>query len=288
MNSRDGKWTLIFDTAKCNGCCNCVIATMDEYVDNEHSGYSRPMPRHGHKWLDIECHERGRYPMVDVAYLLKTCQHCEDPPCAKPVPGAVRKRDDGIVVIDPVKAAGRPEIVQACPYGAIHWNEELQLPQQWLMDAHLLDSGWRQTRASQACPTGALTLRRMGDVELAAARSAENLSELRPELDSKPRVFYKNLHRVRSVFLAGTVVEPTGESADVVPGATVTLHSPAGELTASTRTDAFGDFKFDGLQPAAEGAWQVRIETAGGGNRRLEVKADRSQHLGDITVADHG
>ena len=53
--------------------------------------------------------------------------------------GAVSKREDGIVIIDPVKARGQQEIVDACPYGAISWNEEKQLPSsfsRWWIEAN--------------------------------------------------------------------------------------------------------------------------------------------------------
>ncbi|MGF6478513.1 acyl-CoA synthetase (AMP-forming)/AMP-acid ligase II [Paraburkholderia sp. JPY419] len=65
---------------------------------------------------------------------------------------AVRKRSDGIVIIDPEKARGRKDIVKSCPYKAIVWNEELQVPQTWIFDAHLLDQGWQHPRCEQVCP----------------------------------------------------------------------------------------------------------------------------------------
>lgn len=42
--------------------------------------------------------------------------------------GAIRTRADDIVITDPDKARGRQDIVKACPYKAIVWNEEPQLP----------------------------------------------------------------------------------------------------------------------------------------------------------------
>ena len=42
--------------------------------------------------------------------------HCDEAPCIDAAPdGAVYKRPDGLVIIDPVKAAGRPEIVGQLP-----------------------------------------------------------------------------------------------------------------------------------------------------------------------------
>ena len=42
---------------------------MDEYVGNDWPGYTRPMPKHGHRWIDILQKERGQVPMIDIAYV---------------------------------------------------------------------------------------------------------------------------------------------------------------------------------------------------------------------------
>jgi nitrate reductase beta subunit len=65
--------------------------------------------------------------------------------------GAISKRADGIVIIDPEKSKGQKEIVDACPYGAVYWNEEKQIPQAWIFHAHLLDDGWTETRHGASC-----------------------------------------------------------------------------------------------------------------------------------------
>ena len=63
--------------------------------------------------------------MIDVAYLPIPCMHCDRAPCIEAAKGgAVYKRDDGIVIIDPEKAKGQKSILEACPYNAIWWNEE--------------------------------------------------------------------------------------------------------------------------------------------------------------------
>ena len=79
--------------------------------------------------MNIERKERGQYPMVQVAYLPTPCMHCQEAPCMADSPaGTIYRREDGLVIIDPEKAKGHPEIVDTCPYGAIYWNEEAQVP----------------------------------------------------------------------------------------------------------------------------------------------------------------
>ena len=42
--------------------------------------------------------------------------------------GAIMRKRNGIVIIDPKKAVGQKQIVDACPYGAIFWNERKTCP----------------------------------------------------------------------------------------------------------------------------------------------------------------
>src|SRR3989440_764554 len=129
------KWNMIIDVAECTNCNLCTLASMDEYVGNEFPGYTAPMPKHGHKWINILQKERGQIPMIDIAYVPTMCNHCDDAPCMKADKvGAITKRDDGIILIDPVKAKGQKHLVEACPYGHIWWKDEPRLPQSWPFD----------------------------------------------------------------------------------------------------------------------------------------------------------
>jgi Fe-S-cluster-containing dehydrogenase component len=251
------QWHLIVDVALCENCCNCQLASKDEYVGNEFPGYSAPHPAHGAGVVRIERTVRGTGSQVDVGYLPRMCNHCADAPCVKAAPDAITQRPDGIVIIDPVKAKGRKDIVDACPYGAVIWNEELQLPQNWIFDAHLLDQGWKEPRCQQVCPTGAIASVKASDSEIAVRARADGLEVLKPELGTNPRVHYRNLHRVTKHFVAGSVFARSGGIADCVEGAGVTLLKNGAEV-ATTETDAFGDFKFDRLDPGS-GLYRVQI-----------------------------
>jgi len=275
------KWNLIIDVARCNNCNNCFLANKDEHVDNDFPGYAAPQPRHGHRWIDILRRERGRAPMVDVAYLPTLCNHCDDAPCVNASrDGAVYKRPDGIVIIDPQKAAGKKEIVGSCPYGAIWWNEERQVAQTWIFDAHLLDQGWQEPRCAQVCPTAAIRSLKAEDSEMQGVAESEALEVLHPELGTKPRVYYKNLYRYTKCFIGGSVAVDHNGVIDCLEGADVTL-SMAGAQLAQQRTDNYGDFKFDRLDRDS-GTYAIEISHPAHGRQVVAARSGESQYLGTI------
>lgn len=277
------KWNLIVDLDNCTNCNGCVLACHDEHVDNDFPGYAAPMPKHGHSWIEIRQKVRGKTPHVDVAYLPVMCQHCDDAPCMKSAKnGAVTKRADGIVIIDPVKSKGQKELVEACPYGAIWWNEDLQIPQHWIFDAHLLDQGWTEPRAQQSCATGAITAVKVTDEEMRAMASARGLEHLHPEFGTKPRVWYANLHRYNSAFIAGSVEVTVKGVTDCVEGARIVLNKDGKEVQ-STVSDVYGDFKIDRL-PVESGAYTVEISHEKAGSKSLDVELKESVYLGDISL----
>ena len=149
-------------------------------------------------------------------------------------------------VIDPVKAKGQKQLVEACPYGHIWWNEELGLPQAWPFDAHLIDQGWQQTRGEQSCPTGAMRALKVEDAEMAQLARDEQLEVIKPALGTKPRIYYKNLWRYDSCFIGGTLSAAKDGVVDCVEGAAIRLLKD-GAAVAETKSDNYGDFKFDRL-----------------------------------------
>lgn len=275
------KWNLIIDVAECTNCNLCTLAAMDEYVDNDFPGYSAPMPKHGHQWINILQKERGQIPTIDVAYVPTMCNHCDSAPCVAKGGGAVTKRADGIVIIDPVKAKGRKDLVESCPYGHIWWNKELKLPQAWTFDAHLIDQGWKQTRGEQSCPTGAMKAVCVDDADMTAIALKDNLEVIKPELGTKPRVYYKNLWRYSSCFIAGTVSAKVKDLVECVEGAKVRLVKD-GSVVAETTTDNYGDFKFDRLTENS-GEYVVEI-VSGRSKKQVKAQLGASVTLGEIRL----
>jgi len=279
------KWNLIVDVERCDNCRICFLATKDEHIGNDFPGYAAPQPPQGHNWIEIERNERGTYPIVDAHFMPVMCNHCDDAPCMKAAKdGAVKKRADGIVIIDPEKAKGQKAIVDACPYGAISWNEELQLPQAWIFDAHLLDDGWKQPRAEQSCPTDVFRSVKIEDREMQRIVEAEGLEVLQPELGTKPRVYYKNLHLMTRCFVGGSVVANVEGVEECAEGAEVILKRDGSEVARAT-TDTFGEFKIDKLEKNSGGyELEVNSDSSGSFSTAFDL-GDESLYLGEMILA---
>jgi len=276
------EWHMIIDPVLCENCNNCVLAVKDEYVGNDFPGYTAPHPDQGQGVIRIGRVVRGSGSQIDTAYLPQLCNHCADAPCQRYAPDVVRRREDGIVIIDPERARGRRDLVDSCPYGAIVWNEAEQLPQQWIFDAHLLDQGWKEPRIQTVCPTEAITCVRTTPAAMAARVQAEGLEVLKPELQTKPRVYYRNLYRVRDCFVAGSVAVVIGTGTECCAGATVTLEG--GATVQSVTTDHFGDFKFDGL-PTRSGPYRLTVIHPDFGTVESDVgRLESSLSLGEILL----
>lgn len=275
------KRNLIVHVGRCLDCRNCVIADLDERIGNDFPGYAAPAAPSSESTIRILRRDRGSAPLVDTTYLPVMCNHCDDAPCRRVGGEAVRKRDDGIVVIDPVAARGRRDIAEACPYGAIVWNEELGLPQTWIFDAHLLDQGWTAPRCVQACPTDVFETVTLDDAAMAARARRDGLRVLRPELGTRPRVWYRGLDRWEADFVGGSVSVETAAGIDCVADARVTLRTADREI-AELRTDVFGDFRFDGLRLGGDEI-EISVDHALG-TALLGLRPTESVNLGEIRL----
>ena len=161
--------------------------------------------------------------------------------------------------------------MDACPYGAIYWNEELQLPQKCTGCAHLLDNGEKVPRCVEACPTDAL---RFGEEEELKdlIRGAE---VLKPELGLGPKVYYRN---IPGRFIAGTLFDP--EEQEIIEGAR--CHLSDGAKNWETATDDFGDFWFRDLPV---GRYDLRITAPGYQPILLEgLDTEKDLNVGDLPM----
>jgi Fe-S-cluster-containing dehydrogenase component len=260
----------VIDVASCNGCYNCQLACKDEHVGNDWTPYAKPQPDIGQFWTKLEETVQGSTPKVKIHWMPKMCNHCDNPSCVTG-DGAVYKREDGLVIIDPEKAAGRKDIVDRCPYGAIYWNEELSLAQKCTGCAHLLDGGYSKPRCVESCPHDAITFGE--DSELTDL--IEGAEVLKPETGCGPRVYYRN---VPGLFVAGTAYDPVEE--EVLVGATCRLIN-GGKLW-MLKTDEYGDFWFKDLP---KGIYDLVIEAPGFKPKTFNgLRVKEALNLGDIPL----
>jgi len=273
----------VLDLSMCNGCYNCQIACKDEHVGNDWPPYSLSEPDTGQFWMKVDQKDVGTVPKVKVVYLPSTCMHCDDAPCMKAATnGAVYKRSDGIVIIDPVKSVGQKQLVAACPYGAIYYNEALNIPQKCTACAHLLDTassttdpGLQVPRCVDICPTEAL---KFGDDTDPAFQALIAQAEvLNPEFGTKPRMYYLNLPKP---WIAGSVFDPVID--ECIEGATVTATEVVSGATYSATSDNYGDFWLNGL--AGNKTYNVTMSMAGYFTKQVTVFVQDGSNIGDIPL----
>ena len=265
----------VIDVSRCNGCYCCQIACKDEHVGNDWTPYAKPQPDTGQFWLKQNEFVRGTVPKVKASYRPVLCMHCDDAPCipACPIEGAIYKRDDGLVIIDPVKCTGCKNCVDSCPYGVIYFNEDLNIAQKCTGCAHLLDNGWTVPRCVDVCPTEAIKFGEESELKELISKA----EILNPEYKAKPRVYYLNLPRK---FVAGTVYDP--KEKEVIIGATCTLTDSGSGKKVTATTDGFGDFWFEGLEVST---FSLEIKSNGKAKTIDSISTEVDVNLGDIPIS---
>ena len=265
---------LVIDASKCNGCYNCQISCKDEHVGNDWTPYAKPQPDTGQFWMKLSETVRGSVPKVKVSYVPEICRHCDKAPCIQSCQEkAIYKRDDGIVIVDPEKCRGSRNCVDACPYGAIYFNRDLNIAQKCTMCAHLLDKGWRESRCVELCPTGALTFGEEDEMR----DLIDKAEQLNSDTNTRPRVHYIDLPKR---FVAGSLYDP--EEDECVQGAMVTLTDSKTNETFKAETDYFGDFW---LRKLKVGEYSLSVKKEGYLPKEIKtINTEKDVNVGDIEL----
>ena len=148
-----GPYVVRFDASSCSGCKACQAACKD------HNGL-----RAGLLWRRVYEVAGGGWAKAGDAFtqdvfawnLSLSCNHCEEPVCAEVCPtGAVRRRPDGVVLLDSDACMGCRYCEWACPYGAPRFDEERGVMTKCTLCADRLGDGLAPSCVS-ACPMRAL------------------------------------------------------------------------------------------------------------------------------------
>lgn len=259
----------LIDLSSCIGCYDCQIGCKDEHCGNEWLPYAKSQPDIGQFWLHLHEEERGARPHVKVTYLPVLCQHCEDAPCMNACKkDAFFRRDDGLVILDPIKCTGCRDCIKACPYGAVFFNEDLGIAQKCTGCAHLLDGNHPVSvpRCVDNCPQNVIQFGEESELDL------DGTEYLHPEYDTKPRVFYRGLPKR---FIAGTLYDPVDKV--VIEGARVIAKGSKDTFEATT--DNYGDFWLKGLP---EDDFELKFAFAGKSMTLPASTKAKDIGLGDI------
>lgn len=103
------RWGMVIDLVRCVNCKACTVSCRSEHK----------LPP-GVVYNPVVEEELGEFPNVRRRWFPKPCFQCEQPPCVPvcPVTATYKRKEDGIVVIDPHKCIGCRYCITACPYGA--------------------------------------------------------------------------------------------------------------------------------------------------------------------------
>ena len=119
---------MVIDTKRCVGCNACTVACKMANNVPQDIFWTRALTDGG-EMMDTPA---GEFPDVSLRYITVSCQHCENPACAKvcPVGATYKDPETGVVRQDYDKCIGCRMCMAACPYNArvFNWSEPVRDP----------------------------------------------------------------------------------------------------------------------------------------------------------------
>jgi len=197
MGSDQHRWAMVVDLAKCIGCQACTVAC----------GMENAVPTGKFRTIvnNYEIEYKGK---VHSVVLPRLCNHCENPPCIPVCPvQATYQRADGIVVIDNTRCVGCGYCVQACPYDARFINPETNTADKCTFCVHRVEAGLLPA-CVETCVGGARIFGDLKNPESAVSKiiAQQETKGLRPEMKTKPQIYYLGLNSHFQSKVEGTAV----------------------------------------------------------------------------------
>ena len=139
----------VFDMERCVGCQACMFAC------------ARRVGEGGLASSCIGVRSRGG---IRQGFLVVVCRACPNPPCARVCPtDALVMREGGGVRFKASLCVGCHNCAEACPYGAVFWNNQEDKPQICVFCGY----------CAPYCPYEVIALEEISATELAPAGAPE-------------------------------------------------------------------------------------------------------------------
>jgi len=174
----------VIDHSKCIGCHACTVACKSE--NQVPVGSFRT-------WVKYT--EEGSFPTVKRSFAVLRCNQCTAAPCVTICPtGALEKRLDGIVDVNPKACIGCKSCMQGCPYDALYINPDKGTAEKCHFCAHRAEQGLAPACAV-VCPTEAIIPGDFHDPESRVSRlkREHSLASRKAEAGTGPNVLYREV-----------------------------------------------------------------------------------------------
>lgn len=174
----------VIDHSKCIGCHACTVACKSE--NQVPVGSFRT-------WVKYT--EAGEFPEVKRSFAVLRCNQCTAAPCVTICPtGALEKRLDGIVDVNPKACIGCKSCMQGCPYDALYINPDKGTAEKCHFCAHRTEQGLAPACAI-VCPTEAIIPGDFHDPEsrVSQLKREFELSARKTEAGTGPNVLYREV-----------------------------------------------------------------------------------------------
>jgi|YelNatPaOPRAMG01_1025707.scaffolds.fasta_scaffold01639_9 tetrathionate reductase subunit B len=182
---KEKNYAMVIVQDRCVDCKACEVAckAMWEVPDGKLNYRT--------KVLDIDKVENGERKMVFIPIL---CNQCDNPPCVRvcPTSASYKRKSDGIVLVTPNMCIGCKTCMEACPYDARYYNEELGAVDKCTFCLPRLESGL-EPACVQTCVGGSRNFGDLNDPNSIVSKllkEATNYWVLKPEDGTFPNDFY--------------------------------------------------------------------------------------------------
>ena len=185
------RYVMVIDLRRCYGCHTCSIACKAEF----------DVPLGGWRsWVKVL--NKGKYPNVRRHFLPRLCNHCDTPACVHVCPvRATYKSENGAILQRVERCIGCRYCMQACPYNARYVlpRKTAAVRYKHIIDKcdfciHRVERGL-EPACVNACPAKARIFGDLNDPDSEVTKliSKNATSTLKPEMGTKPQVYYIGL-----------------------------------------------------------------------------------------------